>query len=357
MTDIIEQAIKAANTPIDKNIGRKNIFASQMKVKSFDKPVTVSEAIQECGADYKVIKKPIYYDDDNGERQQIDSHCITAIDGGEGYLGVVGTNYGIVQNEKAFEFINILTSGELYAKEKPVIETAGILNNGAQMFVTAKIPTKFRIDGDDAEGIDDYLCFTNSHNGSSGVMAYFTPIRVVCENTLNASIRGAINKLSLKHTSRVNERLDFTNSENMQFALRVMNAHNKFKEAFVEDLMRLKQIKIGSNTDIDKFCAAIFADEKEMLALQKNGWKTAGIDPKDLSKRKSNLIDNLKMAVYTGIGQSQHKGTGLNLYNGVTTYINNYANFGSDEARFHSVMTGDAQKKVQRAHDLILQMA
>lgn len=357
MADLIEQALQAANTPITPSVGRQSIYRSQMCVRNFDRPVTSAEAIRECGAAYSVVKKPLFYYDDDNNPHPVTSHCITAIDGDDGYLGVVGSNYGVVQNEKAFEFINIITSGELGNTDIPVIETAGILNGGARMFVTAKIPTKFRIDGDDEGGIDDYICFTNSHDGSSGVMAYFTPIRVICQNTLNASIHRAENKLFYKHSSKVNDRLDFTNSENMQFALRIISAHERFKESFMNDLLTLKNIRIGSDTDIDKLCAAIFADEKEMLALQRNNYKTDGIDKKVLSKRKANLIDGLKEAVNNGIGQSQHRGTGLWLYNGVTTYLNNYANFGSDEARMQSIMSGDAQKKVQKAHDLILQMA
>lgn len=69
------------------------------------------------------------------------------------------------------------------------------------------------------------------------------------------------------------------------------------------------------------------------------------------------MIDSLRKSIDSGIGQSNNRGTGLWLYNGITTYMNNYALFKDDEAKFNSIMSGDAYKKVQKAHDLILEMA
>ena len=219
---------------------RQNIAWEGIKgCKSFrDCPVTVNEAIEAVGANYNVKKQSLLRVPDEvisaiamgvvgdldltkylTQENIVDTHCATMIEENNHFLSVVGSKYGVVQNSKAFEFIDLMTSGTLGAEQTPVIETAGILNDGARMYVTAKMPGKFFIDGDDGDGIDDYILFTNTHDGSGAVMALFTPIRVICQNTLNAAIRGAQNKVAFKHTLNVNDKLEFTREENMHFIL------------------------------------------------------------------------------------------------------------------------------------------
>ena len=178
--------------------------------KSFRTPVTINEAINEIGANYTVKKQSLLRVPDEvisaiamGQLGNIDlsqyltmenivpTHKATMIEESNQYINVVGDGYGVIQNSKAFEFIDLMTSGTIGGEQTPIIETAGILNDGARMYVTAKMPGKFFVNGDDSEGIDDYILFTNTHDGSGAVMALFTPIRVICQNTLNAAIRGA----------------------------------------------------------------------------------------------------------------------------------------------------------------------
>lgn len=210
------------------------------RCRSFTTPVTINEAVQSIGADYNVKKETLVRVPDfvidsiyNGTNENITlskeniitSHMATIREDTNTTLGVVGSKYGVVQNNKAFEFIDIITSGELNGTQQPVIETAGILGDGERVYVTAKMPSKLFIDGDDSEGIDDYILFTNSHDGSGAVTILFTPLRVICQNTLNAAIRQASNKLVFKHTANVNERLEWTKKENMERAVAVLRMH------------------------------------------------------------------------------------------------------------------------------------
>jgi phage/plasmid-like protein (TIGR03299 family) len=248
----------------------KNIAWEGIKgCKSFkDAPVTIDEAIKAIGADYTVSKQSLlrvpeeiiraitmgqlssmdlseYISTDN----IIDTHSATYIEDNNHTLSVVGSGYGVVQNSKAFEFIDLMTSGTLGGEQTPMIETAGILDDGARLYVTAKMPNKFFIDGDDDEGIDDYIVFTNTHDGSGAVMALFTPIRVICQNTLNAAIRGAVNKVSFKHTARVGERLEFTKEEIPELIKYMYTNHTRMISLY--DVREIAPAVFGSLSNSD----------------------------------------------------------------------------------------------------------
>jgi len=114
-------------------------------------------------------------------------------------LAVVSTDYTIVQNREAFAFTDALlgNKGVKY-------ETAGSLFGGRQVWLLAKM------DGITVLGdkVDPYLCFTNSHDGSTGVRVAITPIRVVCNNTLTMAMHDATRVWSTIHKGDIQSRIE-----------------------------------------------------------------------------------------------------------------------------------------------------
>ena len=111
-------------------------------------------------------------------------------------LGNVGSNYVPLQNRDAFQFMdNIVDDGS--AK----YETAGSLKGGKQIWLTTKLPQTMQVAGVDE--IETYILLTNSHDGSRAVTAAVTPVRVVCQNTLNLALSGARRSWSVRHLSNV----------------------------------------------------------------------------------------------------------------------------------------------------------
>lgn len=354
---------------------RQNIAWEGIKgCKSFNTPVTINEAIDAIGANYNVAKQSLirvpeeiiraitmgqlssmdlsqYLTTDN----IIDTHSATFIEESNQTINVVGSKYGIIQNSKAFEFIDIMTSGTLGGEQTPMIETAGILDGGARMYVTAKMPNKFFIDGDDTDGIDDYIVFTNTHDGSGAVMALFTPIRVICQNTLNAAIRGAVNKVAFKHTANVGERLEFTKEENMRYIMGILGKHKQFSEEFVAQMYNLKKQKI-TDTDATMFATYVMSGanaNENMRLVKSNNMNVLGVD--EISTRTKNNIISLRDAIESGVGQSQFRGTKLWLYNGLTSYMNNTRTYKSEEDKMDSIILGgDSAKKVQSGYDYLM---
>lgn len=359
----VETSIRVGVTTTPNEVAWKGISGC----KSFTTPVTIDEAVEAVGADYEVKKEHLVRVPDalvesikNGtpyvglnltKENLITSHMATVRSDNDKTLGVVGAKYGVVQNAKAFEFIDIITSGQLGGEQRPIIETAGILGDGERMFVTAKMPNKLYIDGDNRDGIEDYILFTNTHDGTGAVTVLFTPIRVVCQNTLNAALREASNKLIFKHTSRVGEKLEWEKQENMERAVAVLRMHEQFKQTFIQELYNLKEQKI-SDMDSLLFSAKIMATPAQVKLLQMANMNLDSVE--EIGTRTKNNILALRDTIESGIGQDNFKGTKLWLYNGLTSYLNNVRKFKSNEDRFNNIaLGGDANKKVQKAFDIL----
>jgi phage/plasmid-like protein (TIGR03299 family) len=93
----------------------------------------------------------------------------------------VGENWNPVQNDKAFEFFSeFVLSGDME------MHTAGSLKGGQMVWALAKVKDSFTINGKDR--VDSYLLFSNPHQYGKSIDIRFTPIRVVCNNTLTFSL-------------------------------------------------------------------------------------------------------------------------------------------------------------------------
>ena len=113
-------------------------------------------------------------------------------------LGIVGSRYKIVQNADAFQFTDNLIGGDVR------YETAGSLQGGKKIWLLAKMPETKVCD----DSVAPYVCFTNTHDGSGAVKAIMTPVRVVCNNTLNLALRTAKRSWSMRHQGNIEGKLE-----------------------------------------------------------------------------------------------------------------------------------------------------
>ncbi len=146
---------------------------------------TSADAIRLAGLDWEVVQEPVFRGNGN-EIPNVKAN-VRSSDGTT--LGVVSNRYEIVQNKEAFEFTDSLIGGEV------VYETAGSLRDGKAIWLLARFPEQ-KVLGD---AVCPYLCFTNTHDGSGAIRVAVTPIRVVCNNTLNIAMNTAERIWSTKH--------------------------------------------------------------------------------------------------------------------------------------------------------------
>ena len=155
---------------------------------------TSSAALSLAGLDWKVVQNPVF----TADGLFISGFKANVRDRDSQVLGVVSDRYKVVQNEDAFAFTDeLLGEGVTY-------ETAGSLQNGRRTWILAKLPQRYIIRGDE---IDPYLVFMNSHDGTGAIKAAMTPVRVVCQNTLNLALSTARRSWSTIHTGDIHGKL------------------------------------------------------------------------------------------------------------------------------------------------------
>ena len=164
------------------------------KTKLIQEAPTSAEAIKLAGLDWTIDGKPVY-DEDGGEI--IGYKANTRSSDGR-VLGIVSDKYKVVQNWEAFDFTDSLIGEGL------TYETAGSLRGGRTIWLLGKMPERY-IAGDKFE---PYIVFTNTHDGTGAVRAAMTPIRVVCQNTLNLALSSASRSWSMVHRGNIAQKLE-----------------------------------------------------------------------------------------------------------------------------------------------------
>lgn len=160
-----------------------------------EEALTSEEALDAAGLDWNVIQRKLYTE--NGF--PVKGYFANVRDSDDRVLGVVTKRYQIVQNREAFAFTDeLLGKGVRY-------ETAGSLRDGRKVWILARLPKPYRMAEDK---VMPYLVFSNAHDGTGSIKVAMTPIRVVCNNTLNLALRTADRIWTAKHTGNMESKLE-----------------------------------------------------------------------------------------------------------------------------------------------------
>jgi len=305
---------------------------------------TSAEAIKHAGLNYQVEKRPLFtYDTGNytgdtdtdiiiPELEVPDFYATVRTDTDE-VLGVVGNDYEVVQNVNAFDFFDAIVGG----KDGILYETAGALGKGERIFITAKLPDYIRIGRDDL--IAQYLFLTTSHDGYGSIIAAFTPIRVCCQNMLNAALRDHSHAIKIRHTASAVDRL--------KQAHQLLGVTNLLANELEAVFNNWSKIRITDNA-VKRLIQVAMAPNKEVLQNLQNG----KLD--ELSTNYNNMVSSVVEYALTNPTQQEvtTKGTLFGAYNAVTGYFQNVRNYKDDESKFKSIMYGTGLQRSQIAFDL-----
>lgn len=208
--------------------------------------LTSEEAIKIAGLDWDVIQKPVFADN-----RVISGYKANIRDTDGQVLGIVTDRYRIVQNKDAFSFTDeLLGEGVSY-------ETAGSLAKGKKIWLLASLEG-CKLAGED---YDPYLVFFNSHDGSGAIRVAITPIRVVCQNTLNLALKRASRSWSCVHKGDIKSKMD---------EARYTLSHTKeYLETLDEELGNLKLKKLADEKVKDYVESLLPLDENEPSAVRR----------------------------------------------------------------------------------------
>ncbi len=208
-----------------------------------------AEALEKSGLDWNVIQRPILTD----RFQAIPGYKVNIRETDNQVLGVVTDRYRVVQNSEAFAFTDaLLGEGVKY-------ETAGSLQDGKRIWILAKLPNKYIIEG---EQIDPYLVFSSSHDGSGAIKVAMTPIRVVCQNTLNIALGSAKRIWATVHVGDLTAKMDEAHS--------TLFLAEKYMQQLGMEFSRLAKIKLSDQKVLEYIDLLLPMDEEPTAQHRKN---------------------------------------------------------------------------------------
>lgn len=267
---------------------------------------TSEELLHEASLDWEVAKRPLLRTNLAGEVVQSEKAFeIYRTDTGE-ELGVVKRKYEIWQNRDAFAF-----GDALVADGKARWVDAGQQGNGWRVFMTMLLNEPFTVHDDQFKL---YLYLRTSHDGSSSVSGYVTPIKVWCTNQLPLVSATALDRFSFQHTSKLNERIQ---EARKSFQLTV-----DFEKQFKASMEQLLKTEVS--------------DDRARFLIKE-------VIPADRARRED-MAEAIMLNYKTSETTQPYLGTGYGLLNGLTEYMDHVKVQRSGNARFESIMHGEGAK-------------
>ena len=209
-------------------------------------------------------------------------------DGGNDVLGVVKERYRTYQNEDLFAFGDNLLDGGRW-------ETAGSIKEGKVVFGSLALDREVVLDPSGAnDKVNTYLLVHTSHDGSLSIQASVTPVRVVCQNTLNMALAGAKQTYKIRHTAKAEGRV--------QAAREALGIAHKYVDAFEKEAATLYAAAVNDNLFFDIIAAAYPKPDEDVKGSQTK-WE--------------NKVDSL-FTIWNGETETTIKGTAWGAYNALT---------------------------------------
>jgi len=259
-----------------------------------DKPATAEEAIVAAGLNWEVKLSPVEFSVDADRDIFKDQHVLWRTDN-QKPLGIIGNRYQPIQNHEAFKFFDPIV-GEGAA----IYHTAGSLRDDKIIWLLAKLPNDIEITQDDI--VEQYVLLTNNHEGKQALQIRYTPIRVVCMNTLQAALMQPGQIARVWHSGDL--------KKNFKFAASFLKMIKTVSKESTKNWKAMRKV-INEETAIAYF-------EKVFIGIKKG----------PPSKKIINIRDRLLYLFYHGTGNSERKteSTIWAAYNPVTEYLDHYRN-------------------------------
>ena len=278
-----------------------------------------------AGLNWKVNKVP-FQNPVTGE--QSDSYFVLVRDSDGKELSPCGHQYVPVQNRQALGFFKKFTdSGDM------TLETAGSLDGGRRIFVLAKTSESFSIKGKDK--VDSYLLCYHPHIWGQSLRIMWTPIRVVCQNTLTMALDSKQSEFRMPHVQEFDVGVQFQAERALGLA---RNRMETFKEQ--AELLSSKEF---TDKELWKYWIMLFQPSL------KN-------EPNPTPEMFNRTLEYLNQVIHTQPGSTVAKNTWWQALNAVTYYMDHQSGRDRD-ATMTSVWLGQKAALKRRALDSAVTMA
>lgn len=264
--------------------------------------------------------------------QSIDCRYATVRSDNKMLLGTVGPRYTPLQNQSAFDFFKPFLESKVAS-----LHTAGSLDEGRKVWVLAKLALDNAeiVKGDE---VSKFVLLSNSHDGTLAVRVGFTPIRVVCMNTLRMAITAkddATKLIRIRHHKDVNKTLEQVRE--------VMDLANQEFEATAEQYRLLARKNVANTKDLLKYIRIVLNIE----------------EGEKIPKRTENTIEDI-LNRFEGAGKGANipgvQGTWWGAYNSITEWLT-YDRGHKPDTRMHSLWFGDSNNMNKKALATAVELA
>lgn len=239
-------------------------------------------------------------------------------------LDVVTNDWNPVQNQEAFDFFN-----EFIAAGDMEMHTAGSLKGGQIVWALARIKESFELFKGDQ--IDSYLLFSNFHKYGFSTDVRFTPIRVVCNNTLSLSLSADVERMA-KITHR-----------------------KVFKATDVKNMLGIATDKLEKYKEMAAFLGSKKAKDEDIVQYFTRIFPVTST--KEESKKKVSKKAEIAMNIlHTQPGSEYAEGTWWQPFNAVT-YITDHISGRSNDTRMASSWYGQNKTLKVKALEMAVEMA
>ena len=289
--------------------------------------LTPAQMMEKAGLDWRVDEVDCYIKTRNGEVKTGQKALVRSTD--DRILTTVGENWNPVQNSEAFEFFSeYVLAGDME------MHTAGSLKDGQMTWALAKVKDSFELFKGDK--VDSYLLFSNPHQYGKSIDIRFTPIRVVCNNTLTFSLEQQAEK-----SVKVGHRVAFDASE-VKRALGIATSKlNTYKE-----MAQFLGSKRYTQDNVIEFFNSVFP----RTADKRVQGKALAVDT--LSRNAKFCYDALEVQP----GAEYAEGSWWQAFNAVT-YVTDHVQGRNSDNRLYSNWFGGNELRKRNALKKALEMA
>ena len=283
--------------------------------------LTPAQMMKKAGLDWTVEKQDMHIS--NGVKIPGRQALVRSSD--SSIMDIVGKDWNPVQNEEAFEFFSeYVLAGDME------MNTAGALFGGSKIWALAKVKESFDVLPGDQ--IDSYLLFSNPHQYGKSIDVRFTPIRVVCNNTLSMSLAGSSN-----NAVKVNHR-------------------NEFNPEMVKDQLGIASSKFAQYKEVAQFLASKKFSVDSMLEFYSSVFPHASRKTPTSVAELSKPAKGCHEVLETQPGAEYAEGSFWQLINSVTYYTDHQAGRNTDN-RLNSAWFGTNANRKNQAMDKAIELA
>ncbi len=297
-------------------------------------PKTAAEAMKAAKLDWQVGLKRVYAWEGEHFYEIPDRKAVVRLDHwGKQHcepFGLVGNDYHALQNQEAFSFFD-----PIVATGKVSYHTAGALGHGERLWVLAMVADPILVKG--VEKVEKYLLLSNGHDGRTALQVRFTPIRVVCQNTLSAALKQGESLFKAYHDSQMPRKM----LDAQQVVKRILGYYDELGQKF--NAFAGKPVNTETLT---QYVKSVFPDPKRKKGDSDRRFELA------IERNNHFRSESIRLSE-EGRGNQENciKGTLWTAYNGITELVDHHWGYESLAQRLSWLWFGEGERIKHKAFD------